>query len=112
MGAPAKKADPELPAEIAAAMQSAGFSPELPILKQIIANFAAAKGEAKSATTGAQPPVRMWPMQALLPVRVSYQKALRAANSGQLGATKIGGRWFCTSRAMECWLAKTGQDNR
>ncbi|CCE00658.1 hypothetical protein BRAS3809_360001 [Bradyrhizobium sp. STM 3809] len=47
----------------------------------------------------------------LLPVDVNYQKALRAAKGGQLEATKIGGRWFCTKRAMEDWVARTGQAN-
>jgi hypothetical protein len=54
----------------------------------------------------------MWPLMKLLPVDVDYQKALRAAKSGQLEATKVGGRWFCAKRAMAVWLAQTGQRKR
>jgi hypothetical protein len=112
-----EKAEPELPAEIVAAMQAAGYSPKLTTLMSIIEEFTKAKARDHTLATEAKPVEEMRPLQALvLPIRAShyagYQKALRAAKSGQLEAVKIGGRWFCTERAMNEWLAKTGQGNR
>jgi hypothetical protein len=117
MGNAIDRTDPPLPVEIAEALETAGYPPKLTALMSIIDEFVKARAEAKRATTEAQPAEEMRPLQALvLPIRGShfagYQKALRAAKSGQLDAVKIGGRWFCTQRAMNDWLARAGQSKR
>jgi len=110
MGDAANQVASELPVEITTAMEAAGIPPLMSKLKEIIADHRRAK-EA-GAKHVAEPIEEMWPMMRLLPVDVDYQKALRAAKSGQLEATKVGGRWFCTKRAMDVWLAKTGKGKR
>jgi hypothetical protein len=112
MSVPARTTDQPLSPEIADAMETAGLSPKLATLMLIIEEFAKAKADAKASPANAGAVEPMWPLQGLLPVRVNYQKALRAAKSGQLEAEKLGGRWFCTKRAMGDWLAKTGQSKR
>jgi hypothetical protein len=109
---PARKLDPDLPPEIADALEASGFSPKLATLMSIIEEFAKAKAEVKASPANADRVEQMWSLMKLLPVHVNYQKALRAAKSGQLEATKVGGRWFCTKRAMALWLAQTGQGKR
>lgn len=114
MSDPAQKLDQALPAEIVEALKTAGIAPKTAALLSIIQEFCKAKAEAKRARIEAQPAEEMLPVQALvLPIKGShfagYQKALRAAKRGQLEATKIGGRWFCTRRAMNEWRANTGQ---
>jgi hypothetical protein len=113
MADPARKFEAALPAEIADAMETAGIPAGMSKLMEIIAEYRRLKEAGpKSALAEAEPVEEMWPLQALLPVRASYQKSLRAARSGQLEAQKIGGRWFCTERAMHHWLTKTGQSKR
>jgi hypothetical protein len=113
MSDPAHKIEPALPAEVVSALETASLPPEPATLMSLIENFLKAKAEVKASP---EPVEEMWPLQALLPVHLNYQKvyqkALRAAKSGQLEATKVGGRWYCTKRAMDCWLAKTGQRKR
>jgi hypothetical protein len=113
----ANETDPALPAEVAEAMKAADCSPTVATLMSIIEEFTKAKARDHTPATEAKPAEAMWPLQALvMPVHGShyagYQKALRAAKSGQLEAEKVGGRWFCTERAMHVWLAKTGQAHR
>ncbi|MGY8634292.1 hypothetical protein RAD15_17590 [Bradyrhizobium sp. 14AA] len=108
------KTDQALPAEIADAMETAGFSPKLATLMSIIKEFGKAKAEVKASPANVATAEPMWPLKGLLPLHVDYQKALRAIKSGQLDAVKLdgGGRWFCTERAMDDWLSKTGQGKR
>jgi hypothetical protein len=108
------KTDQALPAEIADALETAGFSPKLTTLMSIIEEFAKAKAEVKASPADAGTVEPMWPLKGMLPLQVDYQKALRAIKSGQLDAMKLdgGGRWFCTKAAMDDWLAKTGQGKR
>jgi hypothetical protein len=97
-------------APIADVTETAGLSPKPATLMSIIEEFAKAKAGVKVATAGPVEPMRQ--LMKLLPVDVDYQEALRAANSEQLDAEKIGGRWFCTKRVMNDRLARTGQSER
>jgi hypothetical protein len=116
MSDPARKV--ELPAEIADAMEAAGIPAGVSKLMEIIAEFHRLKEASAKAPANAESVEPMFELGTLLPVHLDYskiyQKALRAAKSGQLEAKKLngGGRWFCTKRAMQYWLAKTGQGKR
>jgi hypothetical protein len=92
----------ELPEEIGAAMQAAGFTPTLPSLKELIANARAHEHEAKERR-------QQWPLLGLIPSSVNAEVARRAADNGVLIAERIGGRWFCTVPDMEAWLKRTGR---
>lgn len=45
----------------------------------------------------------------MLPLHVSYEVGRRAAASGELRATKIGGDWFVTKADVADWLATSGK---
>jgi hypothetical protein len=105
--------DQSLPPEIAEKMTAAGFSPQVATLVEIIDNFARAQAEARAKAArvaelerGAE---EMWPLKRLVPLGKSYEIARRAAERGVLGATRVGGRWFCTEAEMERWIAATGR---
>ena len=63
------------------------MSPKLATLMEIIADYQ----ELKRTKASVEPAERR-PLMKLLPVEVDYKKALCAAKSGQLEATKAGGR--------------------
>jgi len=113
MADPARKTDPALPAEIADAMEAAGFPPEVPTLMEIIEDFARAKAEARTKAERVAELERSaeesWPLKAVVPLSVRYEDARRAAEAGRLGAIKIGGRWFCTKAEMARWVAAHGR---
>jgi hypothetical protein len=105
--------DPPLPPEIAERMETAGFSPKVATLMEIIENFARLQAEARAkADRATNPAEEMWPLKSLLPIGVKYEQARRAADSSRLAAEKIGGRWFCTKLAVARWLAATGRRQR
>jgi hypothetical protein len=111
------KADPELPSEIVAALEAAGYSEatghstKLATLMTVFADLAKAKAEVQALRASAEAPERMFPLKELC-VDVSYLKAFRAAKSGYLEAEKRRGRWFCKERAMNKWRARTGKSDR
>ena len=108
--------DQSLPPEIAEKMTAAGFSPQVATLVKIIDNFARAQAEARAkaarVTELERAAEEMWPLKRLVPLGGSYEIARRAAERGVLGATRVGGRWFCTKVEMERWVAATGRRQR
>jgi hypothetical protein len=106
-------ADQPLPPEIAEKMTAAGFSPQVATLVEIIEDFARAQAEARAKAARVAELERaaeeMWPLKRLVPLGESYEIARRAAERGVLGATRVGGRWFCTEAEMERWVAATGR---
>ena len=113
---PARNID--LPPEIADAMEAAGFSPKVSTLMSIIADFKAAKAAASAAAARATELERdaeiMWPLKMIVPLKIRYEDARRAADAGRLKATKVGGRWFCTEADMARWAptSRRGQRER
>ena len=107
-----------LPPEIADAMETAGFSPEASTLMQIIADFKEAKSDASAAAARAAELERdaeiMWPLKMIVPLKIRYEDARRAADAGRLKASKVGGRWFCTEADMARWAptSRRGQRQR
>jgi hypothetical protein len=109
---PARIIDPPLPPEIADRMESAGFSPKIATLMEIIENFARLQAEARAKAERVTEAEEMWPLKGLVPIGVEYEQARRAAERGHLVASKVGGRWFCTEAEMACWVAATGRRQR
>ena len=113
---PARIPDQSLPPEIAEKMTAAGFSPQVATLVEIIENFARAQADARAKAVRVAELERaaeeMWPLKRLVPLGESYEIARRAAERGVLGATRVGGRWFCTKAEMERWVAATGRRQR
>ncbi|SHG08564.1 hypothetical protein [Bradyrhizobium erythrophlei] len=113
MADPAASTDQSLPPEIAEKMTAAGFSPQVATLVEIIEDFARAQAEVRAKAARVAELERaaeeMWPLKRLLPLGESYELARRAAERGVLGATRVGGRWFCTKAEMERWVAATGR---
>jgi hypothetical protein len=107
---PARKIDPDLPPEIASAMEAAGHSPKLATLMNIIVEFQRLK-EATAKASDAEPTADKQPLMKLLPVGVEYERARRAAGRGDLEAEKPSGRWLSTERAVARWLAMIGYGN-
>jgi hypothetical protein len=113
---PAPKND--LPPEITDAMEAAGFSPRAATLLQIIEEFKEAKAAASAATARVAKLERdaeiMWPLKMIVPLKIRYEDARRAADAGRLKATKVGGRWFCTEADMARWAptSRRGQRER
>jgi UDP-3-O-[3-hydroxymyristoyl] glucosamine N-acyltransferase len=105
-----------LPPEIAEKMTAAGFTPQVATLVKIIENFARAQADARAKAARVAELERsaeeMWPLKRLVPLGESYEIARRAAERGVLGATRVGGRWFCTEAEMERWVAATGRRQR
>jgi hypothetical protein len=116
MANPARIADRPLPSEVVEKMTAAGFLPQVEILVEIIENFSRMQAEARAGAERTAEPERateeMWPLKVIVPLTVNYEEARRAAERGHLGATKIGGRWFCTEAEMERWVAATGRRRR
>jgi hypothetical protein len=109
---PARIIDPPLPPEIADRMESAGFSPRVETLMQIITDYPRLQAEARAKTERVTEAEEMWPLKGLVPMGVEYERARRAAERGHLIAEKIGGRWFCTKPGMARWVAATGRRQR
>jgi hypothetical protein len=113
---PTPIANQSLPPEIAEKMAAAGFSPQVATLVEIIEDFARAQADARAKAARVAELERaaeeMWPLKRLLPLGESYELARRAAERGVLGATRVGGRWFCTNAEMERWVAATGRRQR
>src|ERR1700761_7205366 len=104
MADPAPITHQSLPPEIAEKMTTAGFSPQVATLVEIIENFARAQADARAKAARVVELERaaeeMWSLKGLLPLGESYELARRAAERGVLGATRVGGRWFCTKAEM------------
>lgn len=106
---PARIIDPPLPLEIAERMESAGFSPQVETLMQIITDYRRLQAEARAKAERVTEIEEMWPLKGLVPIGVEYEQARRAAERGHLVASKVGGRWFCTEAEMARWVAATGR---
>jgi hypothetical protein len=98
-----------LPPEIAERMESAGFSPQVETLMQIITDYRRLQAEAHAKAERVTETEEMWPLKGLVPMGVEYEHARRAAERGLLVAEKIGGRWFCTKPSMARWVAMTSR---
>jgi hypothetical protein len=115
MADPARITDQSLPPEIAERMESAGFSPQISALMEIITHYQRLQADASEKAElerAAEPRKVMWPLKVRLPLHVSYETARRAAERGTLVATKTGGRWFVVDDDLQNWLAATGRLQR
>src|SRR6266699_6386214 len=86
------------PEEIAAELRAAGIA-------LTAGNLQAMIEAARSAKTEAPHAVEMFPMKTTIPVHLSYEVARRAAVSGELHATRIAGKWFCSREDVSAWIA-------
>ena len=57
----------------------------------------------------AAPSEELKPLKALLPTRIAYETARRAADAGELTAQKPFGRWLSTEANVAKWIARTGR---
>lgn len=91
------------PEQIAAEIEGAGIALTKQDLQAMIA-----KARADAEQTKARE-VELFPLKPMLPLHVSYEVGRRAAASGELRATKIGGDWFVTKADVADWLATSGK---
>lgn len=88
MTSPARIADQPLPPEIADQMESAGFSPQVETLMEIITDYRRLQTEARAKVERVTEAEEMWPLKGLVPIGVEYEQARRAAERGHPAPAK------------------------
>ena len=95
--------DPLTADEVLVELHAAGIAPTLPSLRELIANARAEAEQTKARE------VELFPLKPMMPSHVSYEVGRRAAASGELRATKLGGDWFVTKADVADWLVSSGK---